>query len=176
MSSGEPLYALGNELAAVLADLESQLADSGGELTPEMEERFNAVNLPWTEKVVRVALYAKSLKTDADLIRKERARLAKRRDVALKQAVWLLGTYLPREMQRADRSVVRDALHTVKLAAGRERVEVEFPASFLPRAFQRERPATFEPDKEAIMQAHKRGEALPEGVRVVRGDPVAKVS
>jgi hypothetical protein len=55
-------------------------------------------------------------------------------------------------------------------------VEIDKPIVFLPPAWLRKKPATLEPDKEAIIQAHRRGEKLPEGVRIVRGDPVAKVT
>ena len=174
--STAPLYELGNELASVLADLESQLVENGGELTPEMEARFNAVNLSWEEKAVRVGLHERRLRADIAECEAERERLAKRVAAMKKTADWIASVYLPRELARAGRSEVRTPLHTLKLVQGRERVEVEIPVSFLPPAWVREKPATYEPDKKAIMQAHNRGEALPEGVRVVRGDPVARVS
>jgi len=60
--TAQPLYAITDEYAAVLAAIE----EAGGVLSPELEQQLDAIAEAWREKVGRVALYIQNLERAAE--------------------------------------------------------------------------------------------------------------
>jgi hypothetical protein len=85
------------------------LAETEGELTPEIEELLARAGADFNAKAERVALKVRELVLEADAVKAEADRLAARAR-ARKNAAESLRAYLCREMQRADRPKIKGEL------------------------------------------------------------------
>lgn len=74
---GEPVLNLRLwELADAVVEIGAELMDAGGELSPELEARLDAIDASFEGKVERVALYIRELEVTADAAAAEAKRLA----------------------------------------------------------------------------------------------------
>lgn len=110
MSAPLTLYAIGDELERV----KEMLYAAEGELTPEIEEALNAVELSFSEKAERVALYCRELLSSSKAVDEEAARLSARAKGYMSAAENLKG-YLQAQMERAELMKVEGKLVTVRL-------------------------------------------------------------
>lgn len=179
MSTASPtpnpsLYELGEALTQAFAEVDAMLAASEGEYTPEMAAIIDAAEEAWQDKVIRTGYYAdKVIPNHVAAIEEEQRRLLARKKALENRRRWLKETYLPEALRRHGRTSVDNALATLNIGEGRERVVCEVKASSLPRELQRHS-VSVEVNKEAVLAAHKAGKPLPNGVRVEK-KPVAKV-
>jgi hypothetical protein len=162
----KPLYALGDVLESISAELEA----NDGELTDDLAVRLGAAEIEWTEKVQRVALMARRFGDHAKNAKAEAARLRARAKTA-KAGNRNLLEYLRREMKRAGREYVPGALASPRIQLANPSAEYDGDLDSLPPEFvavKEER--TF---KAALaIKLYKEGKPLPEGVTVSRSEYV----
>lgn len=156
------LWALTDELAEVGA----LIADEGGELTPELEARLDALEGALEAKVERIALYIRESQTLADGAKAEKDRLAAI-EKAHTRKVDGLKEYLLRCMSGAGRERVETSRARVRLQrSGTPSIDYAGDLDALPGSFVRVVPESKVLDKQAITQAIRDGEDPPEGVVV----------
>lgn len=167
----EPLYALGEALSAVMAEIEAELERNGGEYTPEMEAKLAAVDIPWREKVERVGLRWREQMAKAGAAGLEETRLAKRRKALERECDWLL-TYLRGEMERQGVGRVEGALVTVRIQENPPAASALVPLEFLDPDWVRRAEPKLTLDREAILAAHREGKTLPPEIVITRSKSV----
>lgn len=168
--SGEPLYALGEALSAVMAEIEVQLEANDGEFTPEMQAMLDAVEMPWEDKVSRVALYYRGLLASAAAVKSEESRLEGRRRAKEREAE-SLRAYLGRELAKQQRERVDTSLVTVRLQKNNPAASATTYLELLDPRWVRSR-TELSLDKEAVLAAWRAQEELPEGITVNRSTSV----
>jgi hypothetical protein len=161
------------ELADARDILESWLSESEGEVTPELEALLTELDAKAEDKIEKVALYIREQKALADAAKQERDRLAAMASTRLKAAESLTN-YLHREMDRLGKDRVNGILATVTLQKNPPSVvgEAVRPLDGLyveAPEFVRYSPASFALDRKAIIEAHKAGTPIPDGLTVVQG-------
>jgi hypothetical protein len=164
------------ETVNALAIVTEWLDESGGEITPEIEDLLAEAEGDFTTKAERVALYIRSLDAEAEAIKAEEARLAARRKVRENGAERLKG-YLHRWIEAAGRDSVKTPLITAAIQTNPPKVEcdlqegdlVELGANGLSYVKSTE-VITISLDKKAILADHKAGtlQGLPAGIRVTQ--------
>lgn len=160
------------EISEAREILDAWLTESEGEVTPELEALLAEVDANANEKIERVALYIREQKALADAAKQERDRLAGIAATRLKAAESLT-SYLHREMDRLGKDKVNGVLATIALQKNPPSVTGE-PVRPLEALYVeapelvRHVPATFALDRKAIIEAHKAGRPIPEGLTVTQ--------
>lgn len=158
------------ELADARAILESWLAETEGELTPEIEALLNELDGKADEKIERVALFVREQLAIAKAIQEEEARLRTRRTVREKAAD-SLKAYLQAQMERLGKSKVEGLLCTVAIQKNPPSVtpvtvldeaELRNVYMFAPEYVTRV-PESFALNKRAVLDAHRAG-TLPDDI------------
>lgn len=165
------LYEATDALATVdawILEHADEILANGGELTPELEALLNEAEGTFDAKVEKVALKVRELIAEADVVKVEADRLTQRAKTA-KNAADSLKAYLHRQMDEAGKVQVKGTLVTVALQKNPPRVVTERSAPESEGRFVAMVPALYEWNKDAIKDAHKAGEPLPEGVTVEQG-------
>lgn len=150
------LYALSNELAAILADQDEDLSE-------DAEAALNALEQAFESKVEAVLQYRQGLVADADALKAEQQRLKARADAMTKRADWLK-RYVLDSMQKLNIGRVSTPTFNASVAKSPLSVQIEDGAE-IPETYQRIK-TTIEPDKAALLAAFKDGQPLPPGVSV----------
>ena len=145
------LYDLAGELGAVL----EELYDNEGELVGDLEDRLNAAEASFADKIDACLSVAAGIKAEAAALRDEEKRLAARRKSREGEAD-RLREYVAGCMRMADQRSVKTARYTATLASGKPRVVIEAGAE-IPDEYAR---IKREADKTAIGAALEAGEAL----------------
>lgn len=169
------LYDLGEEFAEAREAIDAELAENGGEWTDAMAERLDAVEMAWSDKVERVALYARGLDLTIAAVKAELRRLKARGRALAKERKWYRETYLPHALAKQGRTEMKGALATVRIGKNPPAVHCTVPLTSLPTRFLRFKVAPIELDKPEILKADKGGEVLPDGVWVERAT-VARIT
>jgi hypothetical protein len=175
MSAAIKLY----ELAAARDILDEFLAETEGEVTPELQQLLDELEGDTKEKIERVALYIREQLALAGAVKVEEDRLAARRK-SLERAADGLKAYLKVQMERIGTPKVTGLLCTVALQNNPPSVRCTIPDEALRahffgafddtvQAFVREIPATYRLDSKAVIEAHKAGRMLPDGLAVEQG-------
>lgn len=152
--------------------LDTWLAETDGEVTPELEALLAELDATADEKIERVALYIREQKALASAATMERDRLgaiAKRRESAASS----LTDYLVRQMDRLGKDKVSGVLVTIAFQKNPPRVTGDLSPEALSELFESSSgslarcvPASFTLDKKAVLDAYKAGQALPSGLAV----------
>lgn len=159
------------EIADQRQVLNDWLLESEGEVTPELEALMAECEGDETTKIERVALYIREQKSAAEAVKIERDRLAalvKKHE----NAATSLTAYMAREMDRLGRDKVTGVLVTVAFQNNPPSVKGELVEELLAAiyangpAIVKLIPASYQLDRKAALQAHKAGQALPEGLMV----------
>lgn len=152
------LYALADALRLIGDTLE----DNGGELTPDLEAAFAAIDGAFEQKVESCIALAAEKERDAEAAQNEARRLealSKSRFGAAER----LREYVKFQMQAANRLKVETPLFKVAVQnASRPSIRWIGEVEALPEAFRRVIPATLKLDADAALAAYKAG-TLPEG-------------
>jgi hypothetical protein len=152
------LYLLTGEMARVAEAL------SEAEEVPEaLAERLDQLDIELKAKVDGCCRIHQQLLADAAAYQAEARRLAEHAQVATNRANWLK-TYMDRCLTEAKVDHLHTGLFKLRFQANPPSVHVERPLD-LPMNLQR---VTIEPDKKAILQLHRNGFDLPEGVTVIQ--------
>lgn len=165
--SGVALY----ERTEALAIVDQWLMESGGELTPEIEELLEQAAGQWADKVERVALKVRELEATAKAVKEEADRLAARVK-ALENGARSLKGYLQQQLNAIEVREVKRPLVTVRLQNSPPAARCAVPVEALPPELVRVIPERREFDARAALAAHKAGAALPAGVEIVQGTHV----
>lgn len=159
-----PLYAIADDLI----DIQELLFEAGGELTPEIESKLDALTGQFDDKAERICHVIQS-----ELRAGEAAKAEARRLDALaharSQAAANLKRYLMREMVRADRRKIDLPTFRVRIQAngGRPRIEWTRGLATLPTEYRR---VEIMLNSEAAYDHWKTTGSLPEGFVVERGE------
>lgn len=150
------LYEITDELVVI----QNMLAETGGELTPEIEAVLDGITGAFDEKVERVIRYTQNEEAFATGARAEADRLLKIAR-AIENGANHLKDYLMHQMQRAGRTEVRTAIGKVAIQRnGRPSIRWTQPVEMLPAEFRREK---VELDSDAALKAWKANGELPAG-------------
>lgn len=151
--------------------LDAKLAETEGELTPEIEAEMAALDMAADEKIERVALFIREQSSTAEAIEAEAKRLRARADAKL-NAARSLKQYLEREMNRLGKVKVNGLLATVALQNNPPAVRGELTPDEL-KAIYREAsgfvrfvPESYSLERRSVLEAYKRGEKIPAGLTV----------
>lgn len=150
------------------------LAETEGELTPEVEALLTEAGANFDAKAERVALRVNERLALAAAVGAEADRLTKRQ-AALEREAKALKQYLLRELSAAGRAAVEGTLATIRVQSSSPAVRAALTEAEL-RELAASRPAlvrvvpeTVALDSRAVLAAAKAGEPLPAGVTVERG-------
>lgn len=161
------------EIANLRDLLDAALAETEGELTPELEAEMAALDVAANEKIENVGLYIREQLATAEAIQTEAKRLQDRAAAKL-NAAKSLKAYLEREMARLGKEKVNGVLVTVALQNNPPSVVGEVDAQALWKfggdmaGFVRYTPEAFALDRRVVLQAHKAGQAIPEGLEITQ--------
>ncbi len=163
------------EISAMRDVLDRWLEESEGEVTPELEALMAELDAKADEKIERVALYIRERLARAAAVKEEVQRIAaiqKREEKAAES----LKAYLHREMDRLGKTKVAGLLCTVALQNNPPSVKGEIDAAVLwgeaPnewRSLVKYVPESFVLDRRAVLDAHKAGQPIPDGLTVEQG-------
>lgn len=151
--------------------LDALIAMDEGELTATAEQLWAELEGAIDEKIERWALWTKRQDALADAIKVESDRLAARR-TAIKNAIERSRAELQRQMEAAGKDKVKGVLCTVSLQANPAKVVGELDETALADIYADDTrlvrfvPATFALDRKAVLDAHKAGEQIPDGLTV----------
>lgn len=149
------------------AELEQALIESEGELTPDLEQRFDDFLRGGKDKIEAASMVIRTLEREADACKTEAARLSERKTSHEKNAERLKKMVLI-AVDSAFDGKVKTSLFTVwgQTSAARQSVDL-MPGSDLEELKKRAPEfvrTSYELDKKAIEEAHKSGKALPEDI------------
>ncbi len=169
------------ELSDAREILDDWLAESEGELTPEIETLLAELDGKTDEKIERVALFIREQVAEAAAVQVEEDRLRGRRKAREKAAESLKG-YLLRQMDLLGKTKVQGLLATVAVQKNPPSVTTALNDGDLMDAFSdpsnpvgefvREVPASYRLDRDAVMAAYKNGGQLPEAIVVTTGSHI----
>lgn len=170
--SGLKLY----EISQARVVLDTWLAESEGELTPELEVMLNELDGQADEKIERVALYVRERSAHAAAVKEERDRLAaivKREEKAAES----LKGYLKLQMERLGKTKVNGLLATIAIQSNPPSVTSTLTNEELHQMahvcdFVVTVPASYRIDRDVVLARHKEGKPLPAGVVVERGSHI----
>ena len=163
MEASRKLWAISDELEEIGA----LLAENGGELTPDLEARLEAVEGEFLQKVERVALYVRECERMAEGAKVEKDRLAAI-ERANKRTADGLKAYLLAHLERHGRDKVDTSRARVRRSLS--------PPSYrwtgddyekIPAPFRRTR-VVHTLDVDAVKQAQSNGEPIPAEVEIRR--------
>jgi hypothetical protein len=161
--------------------LSELLDETEGELTPEIEQLLTELDLKIDDKLESVGLYVLGQTAIVKAIKEEEARLAARRK-AVERGVDGLKAYAERMMREAGKTSVKGTRCTVALQKNPPSVKGDLDVEQLRNLatieeqfdsairLVRRVPETFSLDRRAVLELHKGGDALPEGLTVEQGE------
>jgi hypothetical protein len=154
------------EIADALVLVGETLEENGGELTPELTEALDGLELAWEDKVERCLLYAQNLKALSDAAAQESARLATLAQSRLKAAA-RFKEYIKAQMESAGRLKV-ETRYIVARVQKNARPSITYTGALetLPEGYVKIIRAF---NNEVAYEAWKAGVPLPAGVDVLHG-------
>lgn len=159
------------EISALIREVLAGIEDNAGELTADAEAKLATLAEQWEVKAEAVALWHHERRAEADVIEDEIIRLKARQLAAERSAAWAK-TYLERELKAAGRKSLRTPRVSATVCAnGSPAVRILTDAERLPAEFQVQT-TTVAPDRQALLDAHRAGRPLPDGVFVSYGTHV----
>ncbi len=164
----QSLWAITDELSEVGA----LIAEAGGELSPELEARLDAVEGAFEQKVERVVLYIRHVQLLAENAKAEQDRLTKSRKYWEAQADGLKNRYLLGALTKAGVSRVETERARVRVQKSGPSIQFHGDQLDLQKQFVRVIPESVEVDKKALADVERSGGELPDGVTAQYGQSV----
>lgn len=157
------------EISDELLEIEAQIHEAGGEITPEIEAQLDALEGSFHDKVERIALLIEERVGDAEKARGQEQRLASIRKAHEGSAKELKG-YLERCMAAAgiDR-VERPNCRVRRYKNSTPSVICTLGTDEIPADYVRVIPETRALDSSKVVEDFKAEAELPEGIEVVYG-------
>ena len=169
------------DLASMRDVLDDFLAETEGEVTPELQQLLDDLEGKTNEKIERVGLYVREQLALASAIDEEAKRLSAR-SAARKKAAEGLKAYLKAMMERIGTSKVNGLLCTVAIQANsvpsvtceldQESLKVAYLTDSPIGQFVVEVPATYCIASSAVIDAQKNGHPIPDSIVIERGSHV----
>lgn len=156
------------DLADAQVSIDDLLDESGGELTPEIEERLEAIRGQFNDKVDRICELRQNRIRAAEACEAEAKRLSKRAEAA-KRGADSLKTYLMSGLIRAGMAKLKTAKWTVWIQKSPASIRWTKALEELPIGFRR---ITVAADIEQAQALRKEGKALPDGFVVEQGEHI----
>lgn len=157
-----PLYRLATEYEAIV----QELFEAGGEVTPDLYERMNAIEEAGDEKVARCAQMARNVMAAVEARRAEAKRLTNEAATGQRVAEWLKA-YAKSYLESVGKTKVETPLGGARIQKNSQpSVTYAGDPARLPEAFV-VRTLTFSASR--ALEALKAGEPIPEGVAVETG-------
>lgn len=160
-STGLKLYEITERLLRVGA----QMVEGNGEMTLEMEQDLAGWQATFEEKATMVALYIRQMELEAAMADEESVRLhnlAKPRNNTAER----LKVYLRMQMEAAGYEKIKTTRANIWLQNNPPSVKCDIEAERLPADLVRMK---LEVDKSKILEHHKAGKPLPQGVEIIQG-------
>lgn len=155
-----PLYEIAEDLRQLAADIE----DNGGELTPELEARFDSIGGEFQSKADHYCGLIRDYEAYAEALGSEISRMADRKRAAERTADTLRGKLLS-AMESSGQPSVRGHRFTASVALTAESYHWTGDPDAIPPYLRR---IKVEFDKTAAKSAHKAGVSLPAEVDIRR--------
>jgi hypothetical protein len=152
------------ELPAKFAEFETMLID--GELTDDAMARLTELEASLTEKVQSCLCVMRNFDARASA-RKEEAKRLNALAQTDSQSAERLKKYVQQTLERLGMKSIETPLFKARLQNNPPGCTIE-EGTELPPWLVRIVPEVIEPDKKAIMDAHKAGQPLPEGVKITQ--------
>jgi len=163
MSETMKLY----EIVDQIQELGTILAEHEGELTDDLEARWDEIAGSLDEKVENTALFVRDLQASAEAVKAEEKRL-KRRRRALENKAARLKDYLHHQVARGGvRKIETDRVVVRIQRNSRPSIRWMGEEDAIPEAFRR---VKINADTQAVYQQIKSGGELPDGFAVEWGD------
>lgn len=160
-SKSRSLWAITDELSEVGA----LIADAGGELSPELEARLDAIEGQFETKVENTALYIRHVEMLAENAKAEKDRLAAIQKHWEAQAAGLKNRYLLGALMKAGVRDVKTAKVRVRIQkSGTPSIAYHGELDALPPEYVRVIPESKALDKAALTEVLRAGGTLPDGV------------
>lgn len=154
-----------NELIAERRDLEAEAAKNDGVIEESLEALWDANDAAIEDKVEAWGHHLRERATEVEVIDAEIKRLTERKR-ARQNEYDRRRAFLLQQMEAIGLPKVDRPLITVAVQNNPPSVRCDLAPEALPEVWRRVVPERIDVDKKAILAAHKRGEALPEGVSV----------
>lgn len=159
--------------------LDEFLIETEGEVTPELQELWDKLEGDTETKIERWALWIQDRVGKAKEIKDEEARLSARRK-AIESACERSKAELKRQMERIGKAKVNGLLCSIAIQNNPPSVTCALTDDQLRDAyygvqgddvgqFVREVPASYRIDRDAVMTAHKAGDAIPAEIAITVG-------
>lgn len=164
----------GYELAGEWAALDELLLETGGELTPEIEQLLEQLEGTTTEKLEKIGLVAQRYVNDAKAIALELERLTARKQT-FENGAKKMKSYAGRILDAIGKPSVKGVLCTVAWQNNAESVVGELTEeqlrelAFVAPQIVRIIPEKLELDRRAALEYSREGNALPEQLTIERG-------
>lgn len=154
------------ELPAAIREIEAEIIEADGELTPEVEARLEALEGEFRGKAEHIALLSREAKAEAAAVKLEEDRLAARRRAA-ENRERRLKDYLHACMTAAGLDHIESERCKLRVQRnGQPSVRVDVAPDALPEMFRR---VVVDADRAALLAAWKESGEVPAGVVVEFG-------
>lgn len=153
------------EITDKLLEIGARMVDADGEMTPEMEKELAGWEATFEEKAAMVALFIRHLELQAGMADEEATRLhalAKPRNNTAQR----LKVYLMMQMEAAGVRKIDTTRIKAWIQSNPPSVRCDVAPEDLPSDLVRMK---MEVDKTKILEKHKAGQPLPEGVEILQG-------
>lgn len=159
-SKSRSLWAITDELSEIGA----LIADAGGELSPELEARLEAIEGQFETKVENTVLYIRHVEMLAANAKAEKDRLDKIAKYWQSQADGLKDRYLLAALTKAGVRKVETGRARVRIQKSGPAIEYRGDLLDLPKQYVRVVPETLELDKKSLQAVARAEGELPVGV------------
>jgi len=157
------------ELSEELDRIGEEIAEAGGELTPEIEEKLDALEGAFEEKAENIALMVRNLEATSSAVKEEEKRIRTYRRSLERQASGLKDYLLFFLRRQGVERVEGTRARIRRQANSRPSIRWLGDPESAPEAFRRVR---VDVDTQAAYEELKSGGELPEGFEVERGEHV----
>lgn len=154
------------EIPDRLREIEGQIIEAEGEITPEIEAELDALDEAFDRKVEYIALLSREARAEAVAVKQEEDRLRARRTAAENRERYMKD-YLQACLTKAGMERVEGQRAKIRIQQNsRPSIRWIGEEEAIPQGFRRERVSV---DGDAVYEAWKAGVVLPEGFQVEVG-------
>lgn len=155
-----------HEIVSELDEIGELIAEAGGELSPELEARLDALEGAWTTKVENIALFVKESEANAEAAGTEAARLAAIQKHFATKAKGLKDYLLFFMRRGGHQNLKTPRVRVWEQRNGRPSIKCTLAPELMPEAFRR---VVVSVDTQLAYEEWKQGNALPDGFVVEHG-------
>ena len=166
-----PLYEVSMDLQAVMAEARAYAEEHDGELSNDLSDLIDSMNLERDQKIKNVALYIKNKKAESTMISDEMKGILapfNQRKNAIQREIDSLTAYLVRHLKPKEK--IKEATFSI---SWRKSTKPEIPIDIYPQDVDEEYSRTkIDFDRTAINNALKQGKEVYPGIFLVSTDNI----